>query len=169
MSNDHLPVGTPVTHGPWHGVVCGLSVTDAGIEYHAYDAEGQRRTFAAGELAPVLAPLTVRDYQAAALRTANHTLSGDKALIVAALGLCGEAGEVADLVKKHVGQGHPFDQAMRDRLIGEAGDVAWYLALLCAALMVPLEDVLAANVEKLRGRYPSGFEAERSMARAEVR
>lgn len=168
MSEQHLPVGTPVAHGPWRGVVCGLTVTDDKIEYYAHDEQGQRRTFAAGELQRIEAPMTVSDYQAAALRTANHNLTGDKALIVAALGLTGEAGEVADLVKKHVGQGHPYDQEMRERLIDEAGDIAWYLANLCAALMVPMEDVLRANIEKLAGRYPAGFSSERSRNREPV-
>ncbi len=112
--------------------------------------------------------MLVSDYQAAAMRTAAGDLAtGQRALIIAALGLTGEAGEVADLVKKHVGQGHPYDAAMRDRLIDEAGDIAWYLARLCEALMVPLEDVLARNIEKLAARYPHGFDPERSQHRAE--
>lgn len=168
MTNDHIKPGTPVAHGDWHGYVCGLTVTDFGIEYQAHGESGERRTFTADELERIEPPMTVSDYAAAALRTANHNLTGDKALIVAALGLTGEAGEVADIVKKHIGQGHPYDAEMRDRLIDEAGDIAWYLATLCAALMVPLEDVLRANIEKLRGRYPEGFSSERSRNREPV-
>lgn len=83
-------------------------------------------------------------------------------LIVAALGLCGESGEVADIIKKHVAQGHPFD---RGKIINEAGDIMWYLSLLCDALGITMEQVAVLNIEKLRKRYPDGFSAERSMNR----
>lgn len=105
-------------------------------------------------------------YQQLAMRTAGDLAATPfkDALVISALGLTGEAGEVADLVKKHVGQGHPLD---RERLIMEAGDVAWYLARLCTALEVPLGEVLRRNVEKLIARYPDGFSAEASINRTE--
>ena len=105
-------------------------------------------------------------YQQQAMRTAGDlaATSFKDALIVSALGLTGEAGEVADLVKKHVAQGHPLD---RERLILEAGDVAWYLARLCTALDVSLSDVLQRNVDKLIARYPDGFTPQASIERKE--
>ena len=105
-------------------------------------------------------------YQQLAMRTAGDVAGTPlkDALIVSALGLTGEAGEVADLVKKHVAQGHPLDRA---RLIAEAGDVAWYLARLCTALAVPLSDVLRHNVDKLIERYPDGFTTAASIGRKE--
>lgn len=105
-------------------------------------------------------------YQQLAMRTAGDLAATDlkDALILSALGLTGEAGEVADLVKKHVAQGHPLD---RERLVLEAGDVAWYLARLCSALEVPLSVVLQRNIDKLIERYPDGFSSAASMGRKE--
>ena len=81
-----------------------------------------------------------------------------------ALGLCGEAGEVAELLKKHLYHGHPLD---REKLRNELGDVLWYVATLASDLGIPLSDVASANVDKLRRRYPEGFSVERSVNRDE--
>ncbi len=82
----------------------------------------------------------------------------------AALGLSGEAGEFADTVKKHLFHGHPLD---REELLKEVGDILWYAALACDALDASLGAVMAANIEKLRRRYPEGFSSERSQQRSE--
>jgi len=81
-----------------------------------------------------------------------------------ALGLCGEAGEVAELLKKHLYHGHPLD---REKLRNELGDVLWYVATLASDLGIPLSDVASGNVDKLRRRYPEGFSVERSVNRGE--
>ena len=86
-------------------------------------------------------------------------------LINGVMGLCGEAGEAIDLVKKHLAQGHELD---REGLIKELGDVAWYLAETATALDVELEEVLLQNIEKLKRRYPEGFATERSIQRCET-
>jgi NTP pyrophosphatase (non-canonical NTP hydrolase) len=93
-------------------------------------------------------------YQLEVRRTAVPGLSERDDLLLGAIGLCGESGEAADLVKKHVFHGVPLD---RDALIAELGDVLWYLAHLANVVGISLDDVAAANVEKLRRRYPSGF------------
>lgn len=79
-----------------------------------------------------------------------------------AIGLAGEAGEVADTVKKAVFHRHPLD---RHELIKELGDVLWYVAALCSKLDVPMNEVMALNIEKLRKRYPDGYSAAASLAR----
>lgn len=113
--------------------------------------------------------LTANDFQRAAMRTASgmnyEDLRGQGLLLNAVMGLNGEAGECIDIVKKHIFQGHNLD---RDHLAEELGDVAWYLAVCCEALGVTLEDVMAANIKKLRDRYPEGFDKARSINRAEV-
>ena len=81
-----------------------------------------------------------------------------------ALGLPGEAGEVADLVKKYIFHGHDLN---RGELVKEIGDVCWYLALLCHAIDISLEEVMIANIEKLRNRYPEGFSESASINRTE--
>lgn len=100
-------------------------------------------------------------YQARAMRT--HA-PGPAQLACYALGVAGEAGEVADMVKKHLGHGHELD---RDKLIKELGDVLWYVAGLAHLLDVPLSHVAFQNVLKLEKRYPNGFSHEASKARVD--
>ena len=108
--------------------------------------------------------MTPNEYQKLAMTTLNPALSKRDVLINGVMGLCGEAGEAIDLVKKHLAQGHELD---RERLIGELGDVAWYLAEVATVLEVDLETVLSRNIEKLKARYPKGFDAARSVNRKE--
>ena len=108
--------------------------------------------------------MTANEYQRQALRTLNPALDRRDVLINGVMGLCGEAGEAIDIVKKHLAQGHELD---REGLIKELGGVAWYLAETAWALDVPLEAVLQRNLDKLRARYPEGFDSERSIGRTE--
>lgn len=103
-------------------------------------------------------------YQELALRTLNPSLSQHDILINGVMGLCGEAGEAIDIVKKHLAQGHELD---RDALIDELGDIAWYLAESAHALDCTLSEVLSRNINKLRQRYPEGFSTEQSLRRNE--
>lgn len=106
------------------------------------------------------------EYQQAAVRTAAKpdASDGDKPLAIMALGIAGEAGEVAEIVKKHIGHGHPMD---RDKLCKELGDVLWYLAATAALMGMTLSEVATVNVEKLKKRYPEGFSHEASQTRTE--
>lgn len=107
--------------------------------------------------------MTINDYQQAALRTANTEKLSDREILTnGVLGLSGESGECADIVKKHLFQGHELDA---EKLANELGDVAWYLAIASYAIGYDLEKVLQMNVDKLRKRYPDGFSAERSIHR----
>ena len=85
-------------------------------------------------------------------------------LLYGALGLTGEAGEVADSIKKVIFHGHKSDY---EALVKELGDVCWYIALLCHAIGVPLEEVMSRNIEKLEKRYPEGFSESASINRSE--
>jgi len=107
--------------------------------------------------------MTINEYQELAMKTLNPELSPRDVLINGVMGLCGESGEAIDIVKKHISQGHELD---REHLIKELGDVAWYLAELAYVLDVPLEEVLQRNIDKLRARYPEGFDTEKSKKRA---
>ena len=106
--------------------------------------------------------MTANEYQRLAMKTLNPALDRKDVLIDSVMGLCGESGEVIDIIKKWLGQGHELDKA---RLVKELGDVAWCLAEAATALDVPLEDILRGNLEKLRTRYPEGFSVERSLDR----
>jgi NTP pyrophosphatase (non-canonical NTP hydrolase) len=101
------------------------------------------------------------EYQKLAMRTANEKC---RTLGNAGLGITGEAGEAADIIKKHLFHGHELD---KDELIKELGDVAWYLAETAYALDVSLEEVCTRNIEKLRHRFPEGFSTENSINRTE--
>ena len=108
--------------------------------------------------------MNINDYQALAMTTLNPALSRKEVLINSVMGLCGESGEAIDIVKKWLAQGHELD---KEHLAKELGDIAWYLAEAATALDIPLEDILQANLDKLKKRYPEGFETRQSLTRLE--
>lgn len=101
--------------------------------------------------------MTINEYQIEALRTA-----GEPSIVNGVLGLCGESGECADMVKKHEFQGHELNT---EHLAKELGDVAWYLAVSAYAIGYDLETIMKMNVDKLRNRYPKGFDSDLSQHR----
>ena len=138
-------------------------MVQVGILPGKYEKHGQRHDAIVYERVFVSAdPLTANEYQKKAMTTLNPALPKRDVLLNGVMGLCGEAGECIDLVKKHLHQGHPLD---KEKLSKELGDVAWYLAETAWALDIPLEDILRGNLEKLQKRYPQGFDAEKSMNR----
>ena len=106
--------------------------------------------------------MEVNEYQELAMRTLNPELSEKDILINSVMGLCGESGEAIDIVKKWLMQGHELDKG---NLAKELGDIAWYLAEAATSLRIPLEDIFIANIEKLKKRYPEGFDSEKSIRR----
>ena len=89
-------------------------------------------------------------------------------LLTAAVGISAEGGEFMEIVKKMVFQGKPWNDANREHLIVELGDVMWYVAQACMALDVSFDDVVERNVEKLKARYPGGeFDVHHSENRRE--
>lgn len=106
--------------------------------------------------------MNVNEYQKLAMVTLNPELNKKDVLINSVMGLCGEAGEAIDIVKKWMAQGHELDKA---HLAKELGDIAWYLAEAATAIDMSLEDIFQANLDKLKKRYPDGFEIQKSLAR----
>lgn len=104
------------------------------------------------------------EYQKLAETTAGGFEEKDrmKWTLVSALGLCGEAGEVGDYLKKVYGHGH---QLSLDVLEKELGDCLWYLSDLCTKFDLKLSDVAETNVKKLKKRYPQGFNPVHSQNR----
>ena len=138
-------------------------MVQVGILPGKYEKHGQRHDAVVYEVVFASAdPLTANDYQKKAMTTLNPALSKQDVLLNGVMGLCGEAGECIDLVKKHLHQGHPLDS---EKLAKELGDVAWYLAETAWALDLPLESILRGNLEKLKKRYPQGFDSEKSQNR----
>lgn len=108
--------------------------------------------------------MKINEYQQLALRTANTDAMENpiEKITNGAMGLNGEAGEVIDHLKKYKYQGHELD---RDYLAKELGDICWYVALLASGIGCDLENIMVMNIEKLKKRYPEGFEIERSLHR----
>lgn len=107
--------------------------------------------------------MTIKEYQKLAMRTATEDT---KTLLHASLGLAGESGEVADIVKKVEFHGHNLN---REDLIKELGDVCWYIALACECLDTDMEELFKKNIDKLKKRYPDGFDTEKSKNREEYK
>ena len=110
-----------------------------------------------------------KDYQCfiESLSSLNAKGANIERLTTAAVGISAEGGEFMEIVKKMVFQGKPWNDDNREHLIIELGDVMWYVMQACMALDVPIEDVIAGNVEKLKKRYPGGeFDVYKSENRA---
>jgi NTP pyrophosphatase (non-canonical NTP hydrolase) len=112
-------------------------------------------------------------------------------LLHAALGMTTEAAEVADVLKKGLFYGKGLDaevvlsqetrdqifygkgldaeivlsQEAREHIAEEVGDLLWYVAIACDALGIPMQDIMAANIRKLRARYPERFTEEAAVER----
>ena len=100
-------------------------------------------------------------YQELAQRTSNTKTWSDK-ITNGLMGLNGEAGEAIDILKKYYYQGHELD---KDKLFDECSDVLWYLAEIITGLDKTMEDLAIHNIDKLKKRYPKGFEADKSINR----
>lgn len=107
--------------------------------------------------------MTGNKYQKLAGRTINENLSWYHVKYHALHGMVGEIGEIHSLFQK-VYQGHEMDE---DHLKKEVGDLLWFIAELCTAYGWKMEDVMELNIEKLKARYPEGFDADHSLNRKE--
>ncbi|HDR8145073.1 nucleoside triphosphate pyrophosphohydrolase family protein [Bacillus thuringiensis] len=116
-------------------------------------------------------------YQEAALRTWNTNQDFGGRVLNAALGLSGESGEVADIVKKAVFHAHGFDPAHcpgeeegnTHKIALELGDILYYISIMSHEMGYTLEDIARMNIAKLAKRYPDGFSREASKARVDVK
>lgn len=106
--------------------------------------------------------MDVEAYRRDVIRTLRTNLASRDRLLIGALGLSGETGEVVDSLKKMLFHDHPIDKQV---ICDELGDVLWYVVLLCDTLGLTLEEVMTFNVEKRAKRYPNGFSPERSINR----
>ena len=96
--------------------------------------------------------MTLSDFQRRSRATAVYPDAGDN-LLYPTLGLCGEAGEVAEKVKKMVrDDGGELTVQRREALAAELGDVLWYVAQLATEAGLDLGEVAEANLAKLRSR-----------------
>ncbi|MDP9344436.1 MAG: nucleoside triphosphate pyrophosphohydrolase family protein [Actinomycetota bacterium] len=100
--------------------------------------------------------MRVRDYQSLSRRTATYPDAGDN-IVYPTLGLAGEAGEVAEKVKKLIrDDAGVLSDERRAALAGELGDVLWYVAQVATEAGLDLQDVAQANLDKLASRAQRG-------------
>ncbi|MBX0352153.1 nucleotide pyrophosphohydrolase [Bacillus thuringiensis serovar shandongiensis] len=119
----------------------------------------------------------LNDYQESTLRTWNNKTDFGGRVSNAALGLTGEAGEVADIVKKAIYHGHGFqpshcpgeEDGNTYKLALELGNTMYYVSIMAHELGYTLQDIAEMNIAKLAKRYPDGFSREASQARVDVK
>ncbi len=106
----------------------------------------------------------MQDYEVRALEKVNYSLNLNDRLLEGVMGLCGETGEVMDIVKKYMWQGHQLNLG---HLCEELGDVLWYIVDIAGSVGLTLDDIQKQNIRKLDKRYPNGFKSEYSINRSE--
>lgn len=106
--------------------------------------------------------MEIRNFQKNSTRTLNKELNKEQLLSNMVMGISGEAGEVADIIKKHLYQGHNLDI---QHLSEEIGDVMFYIVNLATVLGLDMCEILENNISKLKKRYPEGFDADKSINR----
>ena len=101
--------------------------------------------------------MLISEYQEVSRRTATYPDAGDN-LVYPTLGLAGEAGEVAEKVKKLLrDDGGVLSAERRDALAGELGDVLWYVAQVATEAGLDLEEIAQGNLDKLLSRQRRGM------------
>ena len=111
-----------------------------------------------------------KDHHAFAQRIVNLQSEGfpTERLLTASVGMCAEAGEFTEVVKKIIFQGKPVTEENLFHLKRELGDIMWYVMQACMGLETCLDEIIEMNVEKLKARYPGGeFDVHHSENRKE--
>lgn len=119
--------------------------------------------------------MTGNNYQKLAMRTndqmADHRLNKELlkhtwpedikvgGILNGVLGLTGESGEFADVIKKWIFHEKPLDM---DHAKKELGDVLWYVAMICESFNWSMEEIMSLNIDKLIARYPEGFDTDKA-------
>jgi len=96
----------------------------------------------------------LKDYQDFCSSVANKFDDKEKEILNWGLGIAGEAGDVAGCIKKTFLHDNDQRQGIKENL----GDTLWYIAMICNHFDWSLEDVIIENTEKLKKRYPQGFD-----------
>lgn len=151
---------------------CNLLLEEkAGLEKRLRDAEKENDELTKELAKKLYGEVRCRDhdadiYQQGAVRYANPDIwKIPDRLVDGAMGMCGEAGEASEIIKKYTFQNHTLDT---EHLASELGDVLWYIAYTADTIGYPLSRIMEINQEKLQARYADGkFDAERSRNRKE--
>lgn len=150
-----------------------LMKDDGTLHPHYIDDEGKVWRIASDDLKPLsVAPVDIKPTEPTKHEDLVHNLFkttgfdvAKEAAIHAAIGCCGEAGELLDAVKKGWAYGKPLD---RENIIEELGDLEFYMEALRQQLFISREETLTHNIAKLLKRYPTGqYTNEDAIARAD--
>ena len=106
--------------------------------------------------------MTNQDYQEKIKRTMNNKLTPIERISMLCMGIAGESGEMIDYLKKAYFHDHTLSF---DILKNEIGDILWYLGNICNEYNFDLSEIMQLNIDKLKKRYPAGFDAEKSRNR----
>lgn len=110
--------------------------------------------------------MKLNEYQGLAARTINPDFIKNNDIrgmqYHALHGIVGEIGELHSIYQKCY-QGHKFDENHAKK---ELGDSLWFIAEYCTAMGWNLDDIATMNIDKLRARFPEGFEVDKSLHRA---
>lgn len=107
--------------------------------------------------------MKANEYQKLASRTMNFDMIDVQQEHHALHGMVGEIGELHSLYQK-IYQGHEFNEEHAKK---ELGDLLWFVAEYCTARGWELEEIMQMNIDKLKARFPEGFEVEKSLHRQE--
>ena len=105
--------------------------------------------------------MTFKDYQKLAERTINTDLTENQKIQHALYGLSSETGEISGIFQKNL-QGHVIK---RDELKEEIGDLLWFISEICFLFGFDMGEIAQGNIDKLKKRYPDGFDEDRSVNR----
>jgi len=103
--------------------------------------------------------MDLKDYQKLCKKTAKKFSSKDLEIATWGLGISGEAGDIASCIKKYYAH---QNKEVRDGIKENIGDMLWYTAMICNYFNWPLEEILEANYQKLKERYPTGFSIKKA-------
>lgn len=107
--------------------------------------------------------MTGNEYQRLAARTINPKLTREEQMYHALHGMVGEVGEIHSIFQKYY-QGHDVTE---EHLKKEVGDLLWMIAEFCTSFGWEFQEVTKANIDKLKARYPEGFDIDKSLHRTE--
>ena len=108
--------------------------------------------------------MDLNNFQEVSVRTMNDELTFEQKVTNCLMGIQGETGELADIFKKHIYQGHDLDL---EHVEEELGDVMFYIVNLATLMGINMEAAIERNFEKLLKRFPNGFSVEDSIARVD--
>ena len=98
--------------------------------------------------------MNLKEYQELCKLTAKKFDNQESELSSWGLGVAGEAGDIASCIKKLL---FHKNEAIKDGIKENVGDVIWYVAMICNVLGWNLDEILEENIKKLKERYPQGF------------